>query len=54
MSKKLIKMAPIGVVAAILGYLGYPYLDDPTAASKSKNSNTAAASLALRSVGRGL
>lgn len=46
MSKQLIKMAPIGVVAAILGYLCYPYLDDPTAASKSKNSNTAAASLA--------
>ena len=35
MQAKLSKIAPIAVVAAILGYLCWPYLDDP-ASGKSK------------------
>ncbi|HTQ37436.1 MAG TPA: hypothetical protein VMJ32_00310 [Pirellulales bacterium] len=47
MPTKLSRIAPIAVIAGILGYLSWPYFDDPTAISKSKNSDkSAAASLA--------
>jgi hypothetical protein len=45
MSAKLSKMAPIAVVAAILGYLCWPYLDDPAADAKSKAATKPAQSL---------
>jgi len=37
MPAKLSKMAPIAVVAVILGYLCFPYVDDPAPAKKSKS-----------------
>ena len=38
MSAKLSKIAPIAVVSGILGYLCWPYFDDPAADKKSKTS----------------
>jgi len=46
MSKKLSKFGPLAAVAGTLGYLCWPYFDDPTAAIKSKAAAKSAEPLA--------